>query len=76
MRLEFASAASSIRPALMCSMKVGVSPAWNGAMSHSDSSAPWVGPPCQMPWQQTTMRWSGGPIIVERGQLGFAGVVL
>lgn len=32
------------RPALACAAKIGVSDVWKGAMSHSDSEKPWVGP--------------------------------
>lgn len=33
------------RAVVMWEVKVGVSLAWKGARSHSDSEVPWVGPP-------------------------------
>jgi hypothetical protein len=47
----------------MCSIKVGVSPFWKPEMSHSASSWPLVGPPFQMAWQQTMMRWLGDMVM-------------
>lgn len=35
----------SLRAVMICEVKVGVSPVWKGAMSHSDSDVPEVGPP-------------------------------
>lgn len=54
------SSLNALRPALMCSVYVGVSPFFQSSMIHSDSSSPFVGPPAQMAWPQTTMRWFGG----------------
>ena len=56
---ELGSDSSISRPSRMCAVKVGVSPAWKGAMSHSSSEAPLQGPPVYTPWQQTMMRWVG-----------------
>lgn len=54
---DWSSAFSTFKPALMCLTNVGLSPFWNGARSHSDSSVPPDGPPSQIPWQQTITRW-------------------
>lgn len=48
----------------MCAMKVGVSPCWKSARSHSASLWPLEGPPSQMPWQQTMMSLVGRDIAV------------
>lgn len=62
------SSPSSFSPALICSVYVGVSPFFQPSMIHSDSSSPFVGPPSQIAWPQTTMRWPGGCMLMVRSQ--------
>lgn len=62
------SSPSFFRPALICSVYVGVSPFFQPSMIHSDSSSPFVGPPSQIAWPQTTMRWLGGCMLMVCSQ--------
>lgn len=60
-----------LRPDLICAVYVGVSPFFQPSMIHSDSSRPFEGPPAQIAWPQTIIRWSGGCMsTVCRQRLG------
>lgn len=65
------SSPRTLRPALICAVYVGVSPLFQSSIIHSDPSWPFEGPPAQIAWPQTRMRWLGGCMFkVSRQRLG------